>query len=63
MKHLHEVCTTANPLGQNFRASSRKRNNPPVHARRVFISLDQPYYPAPLYSIERMNDVVPIEHS
>jgi hypothetical protein len=28
-----------------------------------FLSLGQPYYPAPLYSIERENDLVPIEHS
>jgi hypothetical protein len=25
-------------------------------------SLDQPYHPAPLYSIKRMNDVGPIEY-
>jgi hypothetical protein len=34
--------------------------------RRVFLwekwSVDQPYHPAPLYSIKRMNDVVPIKH-
>jgi len=26
-------------------------------------SFHQPYHPAPLYSIERENDLVPIEHS
>jgi len=29
---------------------------------RVFLSLDQPYHPAPRQSAKCMNDVVPIEH-
>jgi hypothetical protein len=61
------ICKRARPAKADT-GGSRKRPQSSqtehfIATRRSFSSLNKSYHPAPLYSIERVNDIISIEHS
>src|SRR5437660_10626999 len=59
--HPQNKCETQNKK-QNCK-DIEDHSKPRCNVIEPFRSFHQPYHPAPLYSIERENDLVPIEHS